>query len=72
MIRLAFAISILYIIFSRITIFEIGAFNMIISMMLLGMFWLSTEMHIQQNVDESYRGRVSSLVVSCASIALLL
>ena len=72
MIRLAFAISIMYIIFSRITIFEIGAFNIIISMMLLGMFWLSTEMHIQQNVDESYRGRVSSLVVSGASVALLL
>ena len=71
MIRWAFAISIMYIIFSRITIFEIGVFSLIISMMLVGLFWLATEMHIQQNVHESYRGRVSSLVVSGASIALL-
>jgi hypothetical protein len=71
MIRLAIAISIMYVIFSRITIFEIWAFSLIISTMLVGMYWLASETHIQQNVHESYRGRVSSLIVSSAGIALL-
>ena len=71
MIRLVFVISIMYMIFSRITLFEIAVPFLVFSMILVGMFWLVSATYIQRKVQESFRGRISSLVTSCGGISVL-
>ena len=61
----------MYMIFSRITLFEIAVPFLVFSMILVGMFWLVSATYIQRKVQESFRGRISSLVTSCGGISVL-